>query len=70
MQFKVDTGPDTNLLPLDLYNKLLPSAKANHYKKTQVCIYLPIMDLKYITLAYVTSKCILKPTALRSSFMF
>ena len=33
MQFRVDTGADTNLLPLDLYHKLNPNATAKSLHK-------------------------------------
>ena len=58
MQFKIDAGVDTNLLPLDLYHKLHPNGTAKSLQKDQVCINLPIMDLKYSTLVYAPSKCI------------
>ena len=61
IKFTVDTGW-TNLLPLDFYYKLTILLQQNHYKRIQVCIYLPIMDPKYSTFVYASqvhfkSKC-------------
>ena len=69
MQFKVDDGVDTNLLPFIFITNSTLILQKYHYKRTQVYIYLPIMDPIYSTLVYALSKCVLKVTPLWSTFM-
>ena len=69
MQFKVDTGADTNLLPLDLYHKVHPNVTAKLLKKDLLIHLFSYNDFENQALVYAPSKYVLKATALWSTFM-
>ena len=69
MQFKADTGADTNLLPLDLYHKLHSNATAKSLQKDPSVHIFTYNGSKIQDFGIYPLQCILKTTALWSTFM-